>query len=324
MTVTRGADSFPAMRIFRHYEELPEEARGAVVAIGNFDGVHLGHQAVIREAGRIARASGFPWAALTFEPHPRSVFGAEAAPFRLTPFRTKARHIKALGVDILVALHFDLEFAERTAEAFVDDILVNALGARHVVSGYDFVFGHGRKGNCESLLHMGGIAGFGFTCVRPVEDDAGEAYSSTRVRRYLIDGNPRAAAEVLGRPFEIEGRVEKGAQRGHDVGFPTANLHLGEYQCPMKGVYAIRAGIDIDGETAWRDGVANLGERPTFDGKDTVLEPHIFDFHEDLYGRHLRVELIEYLRPEKKFDGIEALRTQIAKDCEQARKILAG
>lgn len=311
------------MHIFRHYEELPGEARGAVIAVGNFDGVHLGHQAVIGEAGRIARASGFPWAVLTFEPHPRSVFGAEAAPFRLTPFRTKARHIKALGVDILVALHFDLEFAKRTAASFVDDILVKALGARHVVSGYDFVFGCGRKGNCELLLHMGGIAGFDFTCVRPVEDEAKEAYSSTRVRRYLTDGNPRAAAKVLGRPFEIEGRVEKGAHRGHAVGFPTANLPLGEYLCPMKGVYAIRAGIDIDGETVWHDGVANLGERPTFGGEGVVLEPHIFDFHDDLYGRHLRVELIEYLRPEKKFDGIEALRAQIAKDCDRARKILA-
>ncbi len=173
------------MRIFRHDEGLPAEALGAAVAVGNFDGVHLGHQAVIGEAGRIAKANRVPWAVLTFEPHPRAVFAPDTPPFRLTPFRTKARHIEALGVDCMVVLHFDLEFSLRLAADFVDKVLVKGLGACHVVSGYDFVFGHGREGNCELLLSMGAMEGFDFTCVHPVSDGDGEVYSATRARDYL-------------------------------------------------------------------------------------------------------------------------------------------
>ena len=311
------------MRIFRHYENLPEEVRGAAIAIGNFDGVHLGHQAVIGEAGLIAHGEGIPWAVLTFEPHPRSVFDPSQAPFRLTPFRAKAHQLETLGVDIMVALHFDEDFAMRAAESFVDEVLVKSMAPSHVVSGYDFVFGHGRKGNCELLLQIGGDEGFGFNCVRPVQDESGEAYSSTRVRNYLTEGDPRGAARVLGRAFEIEGRVEQGDQRGHAIGFPTANLHLGEYLSPRQGVYAVRVGIEGDDGLSWHDGAANLGRRPTFGGGDVVLETHVFDFDDDLYRRHLRIQLVDYLRDEKKFDGIDDLKAQIAADCEQARRILA-
>lgn len=311
------------MRIFRHYDALPDDVRGAAVAIGNFDGIHRGHQAVIGEAGRAAKDAGLPWAVLTFEPHPVSVFGSNPSPFRLTPFRIKARHIEALGVDAMVVLHFDHDFARMSAEAFVKDILIDGFGAKHVVSGYDFVFGHKRKGSCELLLHMGQEHGYDFTCVKKIVDGEGTVYSSTRVRECLKNADPRGATHVLGRPFEIEGRVEHGDQRGRTIGFPTANLHLSEYQRPAHGVYAIRAGIDRGVETEWLDGVANFGNRPTFDGHDTVLEAHLFDFTGDLYGRHLRVALIDFIRPEKRFQGIDELKAQIAEDCETARKILA-
>ncbi len=311
------------MQIFRHYENLPADVKGSAVAIGNFDGIHLGHQAVIREAGRIAHDAGIPWAVLTFEPHPREVFKPDGEPFRLTPFRIKTRQIEELGVDALFVLHFDPEFAKLSADAFIKNVLIGGLAARHVVSGYDFVFGNKRAGNCELLLHKGKEEGFDFTCVSAV-DDGEKIYSSTRVRKYLAAADPVSAAAVLGRPFEIEGRVEKGDQRGRTIGFPTANLALGDYLQPARGVYAVRAGIDDGVDTVWRDGVANLGVRPTFDGEGLVLEVHLFDFDGDLYNRHLRVALVDYLRPEQKFDGLDALKTQIAADGEQARVILAG
>jgi len=311
------------MRIFRHYQDLPAEARGSAVAIGNFDGVHLGHQAVIGEAGRIARDAGIPWAVLSFEPHPRTLFRPDDAPFRLTPFRIKARHIEKMGVDALIVLHFDAELAGLSADDFVHKVLIKGLNAHHVVSGYDFVFGHKRAGNCELLLHKGKREGFDFTCVSAVDDGA-KVYSSTQVRTCLKQGDPRGAAAMLGRPFEIEGRIEYGDARGRSIGFPTANLHLDDYVRPATGVYAIRAGIDAGPETRWLDGVANLGRRPTFDGEDIVLEAHLFDFDGDLYGRHLRVALIEYLRAEQKFDGVDSLKAQIARDCEHARKVLAA
>jgi len=310
------------MRIFRHFEGLPDDALGAAVAVGNFDGVHRGHQAVIFEAGQHARQSGKPWGVLTFEPHPRSVFAPDQAPFRLTPFRIKAHHIEALGVDLLIVLHFDMTFAKLPATDFVHNILVNGLRVSHVVSGYDFVFGHGREGHCDMLLQMGQENGYGFTCVQAVGSEAGEVYSSTRVRECLMAGDPRGAAHILGRNFEIEGRVEEGDKRGGAIGFHTANLHFGEYQQPKHGVYAVRAGIDQGMETVWMNGAANLGVRPTFDGEGVVLESHLFDFSGDLYGKHLRVQLVDYIRPEKKFDGIDDLKAQIADDCAKARQIL--
>ncbi len=311
------------MRIFRHFNDLPEDVRHAVVAVGNFDGVHRGHQAVIGEASRIAGGLGLKLAVLTFEPHPRALFDPSGAPFRLTPFRLKAHHIEALGVDHLVVLHFDRDFSQLSAETFVRRVMVEGLAARHVVSGYDFVFGHGRRGNCALLLRMGREEGFDFTAVAAVSDGGGEIYSSTRVRECLRGGDPAAAARLLGRPFEIEGRVETGEKRGQAIGFPTANLSPGEFLLPALGVYAVRAGVDRGGDTAWLDGVANLGRRPTFEGTEVILEAHIFDFDGDLYGRHLRVALIDFLRPEKKFDGVDALKAQIAEDAVRAREILS-
>ncbi|SCA57073.1 bifunctional riboflavin kinase and FAD synthetase [Candidatus Terasakiella magnetica] len=310
------------MRIFRHFEDLPPEVKGGAVAIGNFDGVHMGHREVIGEAGWIAKAHRIPWVVLTFEPHPRMIFMPKQDPFRITPFRIKARHVEEMDVDHLVCLQFDMDFAKVSAEDFIQKVLVDGLAAKHVVCGYDFYFGAKRQGNPDMLLHKGREHGFGFTCVNPVTDNGGEAYSSTRVREYLVEGEPHQASGVLGRPFEIEGRVVEGDQRGRSIGFPTCNIELHEYLKPALGVYAIRAGVDHGTHTVWHDGVANIGKRPTFDKRDILLEAHLFDFEGDLYGKHLRVALVDFIRPEQKFDGLDEIKEQIAKDCIQAKDIL--
>jgi len=312
------------MRIYRHFETLPKEARGAVIAVGNFDGVHLGHQAVINEAGHIARASNQPWAVLTFEPHPRRIFNPDQPPFHLTPFRSKVYAIEKLGVDFLIVQRFNRLFSERPAEDFIADVLVRGFGAHHVVAGYDFVFGHKRGGNCELLLAVGKKLGFGFTAVSAADDSLGEVYSSTRVRNFLRVGDVRSAAKILGRPFEIEARIAHGDQRGRTIGFPTLNVHLGSAIRPLLGVYAVRIGYVTDDSKAerWMNGVANIGMRPTFGGDSVVLEAHAFDFEGDLYGYRVTVQLIDFIRVEKKFDGLDALKAQITADCETAQKIL--
>ena len=310
------------MRIYRHYDALPADARGAAVAIGNFDGVHPGHQTVIHEAGLIAGDMCRPWAVLTFEPHPRAFFTPGSEPFRLTPFRSKAQRIAELGADLLIVQRFDKAFSSLPAEDFVNTVLVDGLGAGHVVSGYDFVFGHKRGGNCELLLAMGAKKGFGFTAVNAQTDSSGEAYSSTRVRERLGDADPRGAAAILGRDFEIEGRVARGEARGKSIGFPTANMPLGAYLRPALGVYAVRAAIEQENGEIWLDGVANIGVRPTFGSDGVVLEVFLFDFDDDLYGKRLRVRLVDFLRPEKKFDGVDDLKAQIAQDSAKAQKIL--
>ena len=310
------------MRIYRHYDTLPADARGAAVAIGNFDGVHPGHQTVIHEAGLIAGDMCRPWTVLTFEPHPRAFFTPDSEPFRLTPFRSKAQRIAELGADLLIVQRFDKAFSSLPAEDFVNTVLVDGLGAGHVVSGYDFVFGHKRGGNCELLLAMGAKKGFGFTAVNAQTDSSGEAYSSTRVRERLGDADPRGAAAILGRDFEIEGRVARGEARGKSIGFPTANIPLGAYLRPALGVYAVRAAIEQENGEIWLDGVANIGVRPTFGSDGVVLEVFLFDFDDDLYGKRLRVRLVDFLRPEKKFDGVDDLKAQIAQDSAKAQKIL--
>lgn len=311
------------MHLFRHYEGLPAEATGGAVAIGNFDGVHLGHRAVIEQTGAIARAQNIPLGVLTFEPHPRQVFQPLIPPFRLSSLRSKTHLLEALGVDCLYAQHFDLEFAKRSAEAFVDEVLVKGLKVRHVVVGEDFVFGHRRLGNVALLREMGAARGFQVTCLQPVRDGSGEIISSRRIRELLVTGQPDQAARLLGRFWEIEGRVEHGDQIGRKLGFPTANVALGEHQRPKAGIYAVRAGIDEGARTIWHNAVASLGWRPTFNGQDLRFEVHIFDFTGDLYGRHLRVALVGYLREELKFDGVDPLIAQIREDAAQARALLA-
>lgn len=312
------------MRVFRHHTGLPESARSAVVAIGNFDGIHRGHQAIVAEAGRIAKDERAPLAVLTFEPHPRSFFRADLPPFRLTPFRIKARLIESLGVDELFVLSFDDALSKLPAERFVDDVLVRGLGIRHAVVGDNFAFGHKRGGNATLLTALGARTGFTVTCMTRVRGPAEEIYSSTRIRDYLQAGDPTRAALLLGRYWEIEGRVQPGDQRGRTLGYPTANLGIDGFLEPARGVYAVRAGIERGRDVEWHDGVANLGIRPMFEAKTPLLEVHLFDFSGDIYGQHLRVALVDHLRPEMKFDSIEALIAQMDADSKRARVILAS
>jgi len=309
------------MRIFRHFSGVPDAEKGAVVALGNFDGLHRGHQHVIATARDIARADGRKFGVLTFEPHPRTYFGKESEPFRLTPFRIKVRELQALGVDVLFVLRFDGALAGRSAESFVADILHGGIGATHVVVGYDLAFGAGREGNAEFLEHRGEGLGFRVSAVGAARDEVEEIYSSTLIRKYLQNGQPQRAAALLGHLWEVEGRVREGRQLGRTIGFPTANVDLGDSIRPALGVYSIRAGLRGAGGIRWYDGVANLGVRPTVDGDGVTLEAHLFDFEEDLYNRYLRVAFVDYLRPEQKFDGLDALKAQIAEDCRQAREL---
>ncbi|MBL8644776.1 MAG: bifunctional riboflavin kinase/FAD synthetase [Rhodospirillaceae bacterium] len=309
------------MRLVRYYGEVPQSLKGGVVALGNFDGLHLGHQAVIGEAVRLAHSGSVPAAVMTFEPHPRLFFKPDQEPFRLSPFRIKARLIEAMGVDYLYVQTFDKDFSQRSAENFVEEILVQGLNVSHVVVGFDYVFGRGRGGNVTLLHDMARKHNFGVTAVAE-KRGSGVRYSSTNIRTFLKDGQPFEAAKLLGRYWEIEGRVEHGDQRGRFMGFPTANLPYADYLHPKRGVYAVRAGVDRGAETVWHDGVANFGTRPTFDKKDLLLEVHLFGVDVNLYQKHLRVALIEHLRPEQKFEGLEAIKAQIAKDCEAAKIVL--
>ena len=307
------------MRLFRHFSPFPDDARGAVMALGNFDGVHRGHQAVIFRSAAVARAERRPHGVVTFEPHPRSLFRPEDPPFRLTPLRVKAHQLEALGVKLMVSLHFDTGFAERSAENFVTEVLHQGLGVGHVVTGYDFVFGKSRAGDAGLLQRMGGELGFGVTIVPPVASEAGAVFSATRIRELLVAGQPKEAAALLGRPWEIDGRVEHGDARGRTIGFPTANIALGDYLRPAAGVYAVRAGIERGSSIEWHDAIANLGTRPTVNGTDLRLEVHLLDFAGDLYGLHLRVALIDWIRAERKFSGLDELKAQIARDAATAR-----
>ena len=308
------------MQIFHHVDALPAAARGAVVAIGNFDGVHRGHQAVIGKTRRLAASAGLATAVMAFEPHPRSVFRPDDPPFRLTPFRVRTRLLQEAGIDLHFVLRFDADFALTTADAFVRDILVGALGVRHVVVGADFCYGNRRQGSVDTLRAAARAFGFGVTVLTKVGDEHGGAYASTGVRDCLVQGDMGAAAELLGRPWEIEGRVIHGDKRGRTLGFPTANLPLGEYLRPAFGVYAVECAID---DAPWHGGVANIGVRPMYRASEPLLEAHLFDFDDDLYGRHLRVRLTDRLRGEAAFDGPEALVAQMTRDSEAARASLA-
>jgi riboflavin kinase / FMN adenylyltransferase len=310
------------MRVFRH-AKVTGALRGAVLAIGNFDGVHLGHQTVLAEARARARAAGAPFAVLTFEPHPRSVFQPGTAPFRLTPLRDKVRLMRGLGVDFLVTQNFDRAFAEKTAEDFVRELLVDGLGVRQVVVGYDFVFGNRRRGNATLLRELGAHASFTVSVVDPVASASGALYRSTLIREHLVAGRPREAAALLGRVWEIGGRVRVGDRLGRTIGFPTANLALGNYLRPAAGVYYVRAASGEAADARWYDGAANLGWRPTVGGRDLRLEAHLFDFDGDLYGKRLRVAFLEHLRPEQRFSGLDELKAQIAQDCARARALAA-
>jgi riboflavin kinase / FMN adenylyltransferase len=319
------------LRIFRHYNDVPPGLRGSVVAIGNFDGVHRGHRALIAEAKVQAEMRKAPLAVLSFEPHPQEYFRAlrqEGGPapesFRLTPLRAKARLLADLGVDALFALPFDAEMARRSPQNFVQNILLDALSISGAVVGHDFEFGQGRTGDLAALSYMGEMEGFTVTAFNTVTASGDEKISSTLIRELLKSAKPEEAARLLGHWWAVEARVEHGDARGRTMGFPTANMHLGHCLAPAFGVYAVRVNIlDNDKVVARHDGVANFGVRPMYKVQVPLMETHLFDFDGDLYGKYLSVELISWIRAEAKFPSLEALIAQIAADAAKAREILA-
>ncbi len=304
------------MRVFTHWRDLPADARGASIALGNFDGVHLGHAAVLR-AAHAARPDA-PLAVLTFEPHPREVFRPDDPPFRLTLSAERADALAALGCDLLYELTFNHDFSLMTAETFITEVLHQGLGARHLTTGHDFAFGHRRGGDKPFLAARAEALGMGVTQV-PALTDAEGPLSSTRIRRALQDGYPERATAELGRPWAIRGLVAHGDKRGRTIGFPTANVALGRHLEPARGVYAVTVRL-ADG--AMREGIANIGRRPTVnEGPESRLEVNVFDFSGDIYDTEITVALLAYIRPEIRFSGLDALKTQIAADAAEARRL---
>lgn len=311
----------------KHVPTLPTSGkRDRALALGNFDGVHRGHQAVLAATVAEARRLGIPACALTLEPHPRTFFNPGGAPFRLTLAPGRTRLLKACGMEEAIILPFDSALASLEAERFAQDILVGQFGAKHVVAGADFVFGKGRAGTMARLRDWAAPLGLGVTEIAPLGDDRGEAYSSTAVRIALAAGDLAAAERVLGRPWALSGMIVPGAARGRTLGVPTANMVLGAYQRPRFGVYAIRARrAEPDGVTLgpFFPGVANIGCRPTVDGATETLEFHLFDFDDRLYGQTWEVELRHFLRPEQAFPSLAALKDQIFRDIKNARALTA-
>lgn len=300
-------------------EPMPEALRGAVIALGNFDGFHLGHQAVAGEAVRWARAMGRPAIIATFDPHPVRHFKPDAAPFRLTTLDQREALFTAAGADAMLVFAFDGTLAGTTADSFVRDLLVGRLGAAAVVTGEDFTFGKARGGNIQVLRDVGAEVGLQTRAVGPVLLD-GEVVSSSRIREALIAGDPQEAARLLTRPFAIKGPVQHGDKVGRTINFPTANLDIGTYLRPRYGIYAVTGHLP-DGRVL--KGAANIGIRPTFDPPKELLEPHFFDFSGDLYGQEIEVAFHHFLRGEAKFDSLDALVAQMGRDCDEARRLLA-
>ncbi len=297
---------------------VPSDLAGGVVALGNFDGFHLGHQAVVGRAVARARAEGRPALVATFDPHPVRHFRPDTAPFRLTTLDQRERLFAAAGVDAMAVFAFGEELAALDAHAFVAERLVGALGVKGVVTGADFTFGYNKSGNVDILANEGAQAGFTVDTVGPVTLN-GETVSSTRIRAALRGGDLETANALLTRPFAIEGRVQHGDKVGRTIGYPTANIDMGRYLRPAYGIYAVRGRLN-DGRVL--DGAANLGIRPQFDPPKELLEPYFFEFDGDLYGQDIEVALVEYIRPEETFDGLDALTRQMELDCTAARAIL--
>ena len=305
------------MQIYQHWQGLAETAKGASVALGNFDGVHLGHARVIDLARNDA-----PLGIITFEPHPRDYFAPTSPPFRLMNAEARANRLAKLGVEHLYELPFGPALAGLTPAEFARDVLAKGLGVSHVVVGADFCFGKGRAGRAADLVALGNIYGFRVTIADLVKS-GGVEISSTAIRRALTDGRPQDAAAMLGHWHRIEGEVIHGEKRGRELGYPTANMALMGLHLPKFGVYAVFADVLTGPQTGTYRGAASLGVRPMFGVNQPNLETYLFDFTGDLYGQHLSIAFVDYLRPEMKFDGLPGLLTQMAADCARARDILA-
>lgn len=307
------------VEVIRDWRDLPVSQRGAAVAVGAFDGVHRGHQAVIASARAAAQRLGAPLAVVSFDPHPRRLFQPEAAPFRLMTADQMARAMAPLGVDRLYLISFDREMAGMTDEEFARRVLSEGLGVAHAAVGFDFTFGKGRSGSPEALRTYGQDLGFTVSVTDRIDDVSGLKLSSSAVREALKAGDMDRAAAILGRPFAIQGEVIHGDKRGRTIGVPTANIAMGDYMRPAYGVYATRTRLP-DGRVV--NGVANLGVRPMFEIEQPLLEVWLLDFNESLYGQTLETELIAFLRGEMKFDGLDALKVQIEADAAAARAVL--
>ena len=307
------------MRIIRDYQFVSPSDRGATVAIGNFDGVHIGHQAVIDIARNAAPEA--PLGIVTFEPHPREYFAPDAPPFRLMNAEAKANRLEKLGVKRLYELNFNAALSGLTAEEFAQDVIVNGLGLTHVVIGADFCFGKGRSGTAQDLQEFGARMGFGVT-IAPLIETGDKLVSSTNIRQALSDGKPREAAEMLSHLHRIEGKVITGEQRGRELGYPTANQNTTGLHQPKFGVYAVFVDVLSGPHKGTYKGAASIGVRPMFGENTPNCETYLFDFKGDLYGEHISVALVEYLRGEEKFDSLDALITQMDADCIEARAIL--
>lgn len=302
------------MLVIRHVHETPPSCKGGVLAIGNFDGVHRGHQALIANVCRTAVKDNIPAGVMVFEPHPRQFFHPEEQHFRLTPLDLKLRLLEDHGLGFAAVITFDKDFASLTAQDFIQNILVGALGVRHVVIGYDFFFGRKRSGSPEQMVEAGNRQGFDVTIVEPVAED-GDVFSSTAIRLKLAQGDVQAAAHDLGRWWRVEGPVIAGAKRGTGLGFPTANIALEKGTALAHGIYAVRC----EAGGSQFNGAAYLGTRPTFDDGHPVLEIFLFDFQGDLYGHRLAVDFISFIRPDRKFDSSDGLIAQMQADCAAAR-----
>jgi riboflavin kinase / FMN adenylyltransferase len=301
-------------------DPMPPSLRGAVIALGNFDGFHRGHQAVAGAAIDLARAEGRPVLIATFDPHPVRFFAPDAAPFRLTTLDQRQELFAAAGADAMLVFPFDAALAATSAEDFVQDLLAKHLGAAAVVTGEDFTFGKGRKGNVAVLQHLAAQCGMSARAIGPVSED-GEVVSSSRIRDALKAGDCALATHLLTRPFAIRGVVQHGDKLGRTIGYPTANLALGSYLRPRYGIYAV-TGTLPGGQVL--HGAANLGVRPQFEPPKELLEPHFFDFDGDLYGQEIEIGFHHFLRGEAKFETLEALTAQIEADCAQAKALLGG
>ena len=309
------------MQVYQGFQSIPADGRGSVVALGNFDGVHHGHRHVIALAAELAETLDAPLGVALFDPHPRRFFAPEAPAFRLMGEHRRNRTLEDLGVRNLHVLPFTADMAAMTPEQFVEQVLHQGLGVRGVITGADFRFGAGRAGtigDLERLCEARGIR----TAFADLHGNGADKVSSTRIRKAILDGDMKAAAELMGSPWAIEGIVQKGDQRGRTIGFPTANIDLGDFVRPAYGVYAVRVRLDGKGDPI--EAVANFGKRPTVDGLSELLEVHLFDFDGDLYGRELEVEFRGFIRSERKFDGLDALKDQIARDAAAARRLLSG
>ncbi len=310
------------MRIIRDYTYVDPADRGASVAIGNFDGVHIGHQTVIDIARRAGQSIDAPLGILTFEPHPREYFAPEAASFRLMSREARAHRLEKLGVARLYELNFNAALSALSPREFAQNVITGGLGLKHIVVGADFCFGKGRAGNATDLQNFGAEMGFGVTITELLHGDKGEV-SSTAIRQALTDGRPNDAAAMLGHWHRIEGPVVGGEQRGRELGYPTANMSIDGLHPPKFGVYAVLVDV-LDGPHQGQyQGAASLGIRPMFKGSAPNLETFIFDFSGDLYGSALSIALVDYLRPEATFDTLEAFVAQMDNDCARARAILA-